>query len=163
MVTPENLKQIFLFQDLPDPDLQKLGAVANFYDAEADTVLFHRGEKLETFYLLSQGKVRLYCRSNKGLVLNLSEVTPGCAFGVSSFIAGTESLASALCLEPCRLITLSGSVMKSLFLEDPRLGYTIMRRVVQLFKSRMNQRTEQFLHSLSRHPDIQACLQPETN
>jgi hypothetical protein len=36
-----------------------------------------------------------------------------------------------------------------------------MLRVVQLFKDRMNQRTEQFLRSLSHHPDILACLQGE--
>ena len=161
MMNTEKLKAIFLFQDLPEPELQKIAAVAEIRDVEPETVLFRQGEPLETFYMLQAGKVFLNCRTDSGLVLTLSEVGPGCSFGVSSFIAGTEGSATAICVQPSRVIALSGKVLWGLFQEDSHLGYTIMRRVVQLFKARMNQRTEQFLRSLAHHPDILACLQGE--
>lgn len=159
MVPTEELKQIALLKDLSEEVLEKIGAVAELADFAQETVLFQENQKLKTFYMLLKGRVLLRCTSSAGAVLPLGEVLPGSSFGVSSFIPGTRSSATAVCTEPCRVIGLSGEKLTAVFQADPGLGYTIMLRVVQLFKSRMNQRTEQFLGSLTRHPDIKSALQ----
>ena len=161
MVNTQQLSSIRLLQDLPGTELEKIANVAEIRDVAAETVLFRQGEKLDVFFLLLAGRVFLNCRTGSGRFLTLSEVGPGGSFGLSSFIAGTKSSATAVCTERSRMITLAGSVLWDLFQEDPALGYSVMLRVVQLFKDRMNQRTEQFLRSLSHHPDILACLQGE--
>ena len=158
MVDIEELRQIFLFKDLADEELQKIAAVAEIEDVVPETVLFRENEKLDTFYLLLTGRVILSCRSPAGVDLTLSEVLPGGSFGVSAFIAETRSAATAVCVDPCRAITISGRKLADLFENDPGLGYSIMLRVVQLFKSRMNQRTEQFLRSMARHPAVKSAL-----
>ncbi len=163
MVNTKQLRKIFFLQDLPEAELEKIGAVAALQEVQPETVLFRQGEKTDTFCMLLAGRVFLNCRTKGNMVLTLSEVGPGCSFGVSSFIAETERSATAVCVEKSQVIVLPGSVLWNLFQEDAALGYNIMRRVVQLFKDRMNQRTDQFLRSLSRHPDIQACLQNGTS
>jgi CRP-like cAMP-binding protein len=158
MVEIEKLKRIFLFQNLPEDLLKTIATVAEIKNFAAGTVLFEQYELLNNFYMLLKGKVLLNCKSSAGTVLTLGEVTPGCSFGVSSFIVGTRSLTNAVCTESSQTITLSGNVLTSLFHEDPKLGFAIMLRVVQLFKFRMDQRTEQFIRSLTSHPTIKEAL-----
>ena len=65
-----------------------------------------------------------------------------------------ESLATftAICAEECTVITLSAAEMIQLFEKDYKLGHILMQQVVELFKSKMNKHTRQFLHSLAIHP-----------
>ncbi|MCF8106113.1 MAG: cyclic nucleotide-binding domain-containing protein [Desulfohalobiaceae bacterium] len=158
MVDIEELRQVLLLQDLSDKELEKIGAVAEIEEVDPETVLFRENRKLETFYMLLRGRVLLSCRSPAGVSLTLGEVRAGSSFGVSSFIAGTRSSTSAFSVEFCRIITVPGGKLSALFEDDPRLGYRIMLRVVQLFQNRMNQRTDQFLNSLAGLPAVKSAL-----
>lgn len=156
MVEKELLKNIGFLKDLPDNILEKIGAVAQLQTFDEESLLFRQNQEKALLYMLVSGKVFLNSRSSSGKSLTLDEVTPGRTFGVSALLGGYSSTFTAVCAETCRIITVSGEDMRRLFAEDFETGQAVMARVVQLFKSRMEMHTRQFLQSLAKHPDINA-------
>ena len=154
MVEKDDLKKISFLKDLPDPILEKIRAIAQLETFDEETILFRQNQEQTLLYMLVSGKVFLNCRSASGESLTLDEVSPGRTFGVSALLGESSSTFTAICVEVSKIITLSGAQMHLLFEEDFQVGCTMMRKVIDLFKARMEMHTRQFLYSLARHPDI---------
>jgi len=154
MVEIDTLKKIHFIDGLSDEILEKIGAIAQLVTFDEEAILVRQDQNQHLIYMMVSGKIFLNCRAASGKALTLDEVTPGQTFGVSTLIGDGDSLATftAICAEECRVITLSADQMIQLFEKDNKLGYVLMQRVVELFKSTMNKHTRQFLHSLSIHP-----------
>ena len=154
MVPSDQLKKIQFLDNLPDDILEKISPHARQAVFEPDTILIRQGDFQHLVHMLVSGKICLNARSDTGRVLTLDEVAPGQSFGLSAFFGNFPATFTAVCTTPCDIVVLSGDLMAKLFETDHRTGYTVMRRVAQLFKDRRNKHTEQFLHALSTHPAI---------
>jgi CRP/FNR family transcriptional regulator, cyclic AMP receptor protein len=148
------LKKIQFLQDLPDDILEKIGPLSQVETFDPDVILVRQNQAQHLVYMLVAGKICLNARSDAGRILTLDEITPGRSFGVSALLGNAFATFTAVCTEPCEVITLSGDQMRQLFASDHTAGYAVMAKVAQLFKDRMNKHTRQFLHSLSIHPAI---------
>jgi CRP-like cAMP-binding protein len=154
MVDKEYFKKIAFLKDMPDRILEKIGAISQLETFDEESLLFRQNQEKALLYMLVSGKVFLNSRSGSGKFLTLDEVTPGRTFGVSALLGGHTSTFTAVCAETSTMITVSGEQMRQLFLEDFEIGHAVMLKVVELFKSRMEMHTNQFLHSLASHPEI---------
>lgn len=154
MVDIETLKQINFLRDLPDRTLEKIRALARLETFGEETVLLRQDQEQHLVYMLVKGKIFLNSRSDTGKVLTLDEISPGQTFGISSLLGEAVGAFTAICAEECQIITLSADQMIHLFESDFQVGHVIMSRVVELFKARMNNHTQQFLRSLAVHPAI---------
>lgn len=154
MVEKDILEKIVFLKDLPEPVLEKIGKLALLETFDEEGILFRQNQEQTLLYMLVSGKVFLNCRSTFGKSLTLDEVFPGRTFGVSALMGETSSTFTAVCVEPCKIITLSGKEMRELFENDFKIGHTLMLKVVNIFRSRMKMHTRQFLHSLAAHPEI---------
>jgi CRP-like cAMP-binding protein len=154
MVPSDQLKKIHFLSDLPDDILEKISPHARQTMFESDTILIRQNEPQHLVYMLVSGKICLNARSDTGRVLTLDEIDSGQSFGMSAFFGKFPATFTAVCMNPCDIIVLSGDLMARLFETDHRIGYAVMRRVAQLFKDRMNTHTRQFVHALSVHPAI---------
>ena len=154
MVEKDILKKIVFLKDLADPILEKIGAIAQCETFDEEGILFRQNQEQTLLYMLVSGKVSLSCRSSTGKPLTLDEVSPGRTFGVSALMGETSSTFTAVCVEPCEIITLSGEKMLELFENDFKTGHSLMLKVVGIFRSRMKMHTRQFLHSLASHPEV---------
>ncbi|MCK5099220.1 MAG: cyclic nucleotide-binding domain-containing protein [Desulfobacteraceae bacterium] len=157
MIQTEQLKKILFFQGLSDKILAEIGNIADIKTYEEETELFKQNQKLSKFYMLLSGKIFLNTRT-KGSSLTLDEVTPGRSFGLSALIGDTESSFAAICAEKSEVITIHNDDMLKLFENNQELGYLITLRVVQLFRSRIQKQTQQFLQSIASHPEIKKNL-----
>jgi CRP-like cAMP-binding protein len=142
-------------QELDRSQMEKLAAIADKAEYPAGTVLFRHRQQLTNYNLLLKGSVALTVELDAGEPLTLGVVEPGRSFGISALIPGKRSTANAVCQEDSTVIHLPENKMLELFEQDGKLGYCFMYRVLRIFKSRMNQRTRQFLLSLEQHPEIQ--------
>ncbi len=158
MVTIEQLKKILFFQGLSDEILTEIGNIANIETYEEETEFFKQNQNLSHFYMLLSGKIFLNSRSPQGVSLTLDEVTKGHSFGLSAMMGEVESSFSAICAEKSEVIIINNEQMLDLFKKNSELGYLITLRIVQLFRSRMNKHTEQFLKSIADHPEIKKNL-----
>jgi len=154
MVEKDDLKKISFLKDLPDPILEKIRAIAQLETFDEETILFRQNQEQTLLYMLVSGKVFLNCRSGSGNSLTLDEVSPGRTFGVSALMGELSGTFTAICAEKSSIITISGKQLRQLFEEDFEIGHTLMRKVVEIFRSRMQMHTRQFLHSLAKHPEI---------
>jgi len=154
MVEKEILKKIGFLKDLPDPVLEKIGAIAQLETFDEESILFRQNQDPILLYMLVSGRVFLNSRSASGKSLTLDEVCAGRTFGVSALLGESAGTFTAICAETSSIVTVSGSQMRQLFEANFEMGHIIMLKVVDLFKSRMDMHTRQFLHSLAAHPDI---------
>jgi len=154
MVEKEILKKIIFLKDLPGPVLEKVGALAQFETFDKETILFKQNHEQTFLYMLVSGKVFLNSRSGSGKSLTLDEVLPGRTFGVSALMGESSSTFTAICVEPSDVITISGKRLRQLFEEDFEIGHIFMLKVVEIFKSRMEMHTRQFLHTLATYSEI---------
>ncbi len=155
MVEKEYFKKIGFLKDLPDSILEKIGAISQLETFDEESLLFRQNQEKALLYMLVSGKVFLNSRSATGKSLTLDEVTPGRTFGVSTLLGGgNASTFTAVCAETSTMITVSGEQIRKLFSEDYETGHAVMLKVVELFKSRMEMHTHQFLQSLANHPEI---------
>lgn len=155
MVEKDILKKIVFLKDLPDIILDKIGAIAQLETFDEECILFRQNQAQKLLYMLVSGKVFLNSRSAvSGKSLTLDEVSAGRTFGVSALIGHSSSTFTAICAETSSIITVSGEQMRQLFEQDFEIGHSLMLKVVELFKSRMEMHTSQFLHSLATHPEI---------
>ncbi len=154
MVEKDILKKINFFKDLPDNLLEKVAAIAQLETFDEEVILFRQNQEQKLLYMLVSGKVFLNTRSVSGKSLTLDEVTPGRTFGVSALMGESSSTFTAICSETCSIVTISGEQLRDLFEKDFKLGHILMSKVVEIFKSRMEMHTQQFLHSLAIHPEI---------
>ena len=158
MVKIEQLKKILFFQGLSDEILTEIGNIAKIETYEEETEFFRQNQNLSHFYMLLSGRIFLNSRSPKGVSLTLDEVTEGHSFGLSAIMGEAESSFSAICAEKSEVIMINNEKMLELFKTNRELGYVITLRIVQLFRSRMNKHTQQFLESIANHPEIKKNL-----
>ncbi|MCP3899367.1 MAG: Crp/Fnr family transcriptional regulator [Desulfobacteraceae bacterium] len=158
MVKIEQLKKILFFQGLSDEILTEIGNIANIETYEEETEFFKQNQNLSHFYMLLSGKIFLNSRSPQGVSLTLDEVTEGHSFGLSAMMGEVESSFSAICAKKSEVIIIKNEQMLDLFKKNSELGYLITLRIVQLFRSRRNKHTEQFLKSIADHPEIKKNL-----
>jgi CRP-like cAMP-binding protein len=154
MVDTRDLTKISFFKDLPGSMLGQIASIAQMDLLEKGQVLFRQGQVLDYMYALASGGVYLNSMSPMKKILTLDEVLPGECFGLSTLIGTARSSFTAVCSENSNVITLSGEKMTALFEADKSLGFAVMTKVTQLFKSRMDKHTKQFVHSIATHPDI---------
>jgi CRP-like cAMP-binding protein len=154
MVEKDILKKIVFLKDLPDAILEKVGVLAQLETFDEESILFRQNQEQTLIYMLISGKVFLNSRSVSGKSLTLDELSPGRTFGVSALMGESSSTFTAICAQKSKIITLSGLQLQQLFEDDFEIGHTFMLKVVEIFKSRMEMHTRQFLHILATYPEI---------
>lgn len=148
MVKIEDLLRINLLKDMPYPLLQLIADKANVSIFGADTRLITMDEKIDTFYMLIMGQVAVKKALTPEIDIILDYIQSGASFGASAFIKGAKASYTAICQEPCELITISGEKMFQLFKKNDELAYYIMMGVARQYKSNMDTRAQMILKTL---------------
>ncbi|MFH0844817.1 MAG: cyclic nucleotide-binding domain-containing protein [Pseudomonadota bacterium] len=155
MVSFEDLRKMFLLQNLSDSMLGKMLPFAQVRIFGERSVIFKEGDFAEIFYMLLKGKVLLEVEVSETVNVSLGAIKPGYSFGWSALIPGSSYTSYAVCVEPCEVITIPGNRILQILDQDTTMGYQIMTGVVAILKRRLERRTGQFLKTLRTHPDIE--------
>jgi len=154
MVKIEDLKRINLMKELP-------GHLLNIIAKEAQLSIFSTGaqlitvnKKIDNFYMLVMGQVAIKRNITPDIDVILEYIQSGNSFGTSAMIQGTTAFYSAICQEPCEIITVSGDRMIQLFEENHELGYYIMMDVSKRYKRFMDNRAQMIFKTLADDMDM---------
>jgi CRP-like cAMP-binding protein len=108
------------------------------YDPEEN--IFVHGEEAKNLYVLLDGTVDLKLKAFEDIDLMTSKLTEkGDVFGTGSLMMPALYNVTAKCLENTRVLAIDAYALRGLIDEDPKLGREIMRRLAQLFFSRLNE------------------------
>jgi CRP/FNR family cyclic AMP-dependent transcriptional regulator len=155
MLTKDDLKTLLDHTfDLTDAQVDKLLAETTLREVADNEILFNQGDPADNFYLLKDGKVILEANLGPGVTASLASVKPAYVFGLSSLLAGVSHEMRARAVEPSEVVVFDGEGLRALMDKDTDLGYRIMKAMYGLLKSRLDNRTGQFLKLLGRHPDL---------
>lgn len=154
MISRKDLKQIIMLGYLTDEMIDKLIPITDQLLFGTDEVIFRQGDKANRFYMLKQGKVLLELKIDANITVIISSIKAGYAFGWSSMLDDENYTVDALCSEPCEILSFRADKVKQLFEQDHSLGYIMSQRLLRIIKKRYDIRTEQFLKTITHHPDL---------
>ena len=158
MVSKEDLKDIYILENLTDEMLEKIQPLIKPLQFKEREVVFEEGEKAENFFILKRGKILLEVELSEMIIISLGSIKSGYSFGWSALLSGPSYTSYAVCAEPCEVFAIPGKKLLDLLHEDDIMGSRVMEFVAKIVKNRLERRTEQFLRVMSKHPDIQKLL-----
>jgi CRP/FNR family cyclic AMP-dependent transcriptional regulator len=163
MVSKEELKKIFLLQNLTDGMLEKIIPQLRALHLSEREILFEEGSKAENFYMLKKGKILLEVEISEQLTISLSSVKSGYSFGWSALLSAPSYTSRAVCAEPSDAFVIPGKKLRDILEGDPGMGYRVMGLAAKILKNRVERRTAQLLKVIANHPDMQKLLDPSSD
>ena len=149
MVSPEMLRRYPYFAGVDADGLVFLAKAAQEVTAEAGEFFFREGDTLDKTYIVVEGEVAIVATlpgGNREVII--STVGPGEVFAWSGLVPPHEATSSAKAVAASRVIALDCPQLRTRFDEDRALGYTMMLRLAQVMRDRIN----------DMHMETIACL-----
>ena len=144
-VTQSRLIDLAFTQGLDPGQLDEMAQIAASLEWDAGTTVFREGDRDSLLYVVEQGRVAIEIAvPGRGRVVILT-VGPGEVFGWSSIFQQRPKTASARTIEPARVLALDASRLRELCDADPRLGYLLTRRILEVVSERLKATRMQLL------------------
>lgn len=152
MVKIEDLQRINLLKHIPDHLFEIIAKEAQLSIFGEGTQLITVNENIDTFYMLIMGQVAVKKELTPEMDVILDNIQSGSSFGVPALLRESKAFYTAVCQEPCEVISLSGKRMKQLFRENQALGYHIMYAAAKHYKKSMEKQILMIMKTLDQNP-----------
>ncbi|MCP3873946.1 MAG: cyclic nucleotide-binding domain-containing protein [Desulfobacteraceae bacterium] len=154
MVKIEDLKRINLLKNVPDHLLEIIANEAQLSIFGTDTQLITVGEPNDTFFMLIMGMVAIKRELVPDIDVILDNIQSGSSFGSSVLMKRPKASYTAVCQEPCEVITLSSQCLNQLCDQNDELAYHMMLGVSKQYKRRLDERAQMIMKVLDEHPEL---------
>jgi len=141
--TLHDLHAAELFAQLDDEQLARIEAVARPVALPADSTLFLRGDPAAAFYLLAEGRVKVYKLLRDGRTATIRHVAPRQTFAEAALFHDSYP-SSAETMSACRLYRFETRAFRELLLAEPQLAVNLMGAMAELL-ALLNRRVEELL------------------
>jgi len=121
-----DLREVPLFQGLPEKQILEMKDISQELSFDKNQTIFSQEDPGNGFYVVTQGRVKVYKLSLDGREQILHVFGPGEPIGEVPVFAGDTFPAHALALEPSRLLFFPRERLRSLFEEDPSLALNML-------------------------------------
>lgn len=158
MVTREDLKRTVILGFLTDPMIEKLLPIVQLRAYHEREHIIRQGDVADTFYILKRGKILLEQQISDKITASLGSIKPGYSFGWSAMLEGEPYRSNAVASEISEVYAFPRESFLHILDNDHHMGYLVMQRLLRVIKTRLDQRTEQFIRAIIKHPDIKAVL-----
>lgn len=155
-VSPQALKQVGLFKDLPAPRLDALAQACSWHSYEAGYSIPSR--YTTGFCVVASGRVLISTYEQSGRQVAFQSMGAGDCFGAVAILLGPDHDESveAITLESCLIAQLDPTVFLALVREDSALALAVLRYLAQVVR-RFGQRIVEF-STLTVRGRLQAAL-----
>lgn len=135
------LRNVFLFKDLSDPDLDQVAGIAKIEGHKAQETIFKEGAPGDKFYIVLEGAIRIskFIGSSEEA---LSVLKAGEFFGEMSLIEDLARSADAIAHEDARLLVLEKGDFENLLFLNKDLAYTVLWAFTRTLSKRLREMNE---------------------
>jgi len=126
MTSVDMLRQVPLFSDLPDEDLEKLARVAVKKTYPKDNVIFFEQDEGDSLFIISRGSVKVAKISNEGKEVILAILGAGEFFGDMSLLDSKPRSATIIAIEETEVSSISRKEFHALIHEHPQMAVKLM-------------------------------------
>lgn len=137
MISPEKLKRIPFFSPFKSEYLARIAMIADEIEIAKDEVLFEECQPANYFYLLLDGNVDLYYKTEENYPqkirkeFRVGEINPGEILTFSSLIEPYILNASGKASMDSLAIKIDANELRKLFETEPYLGYQAMQQLTK--------------------------------
>jgi CRP-like cAMP-binding protein len=136
----ELIRQIPLFRDLVDEDIQKLAEVATEESFTASSQIFAEGTKGDALFVVKYGTVQVLKRGRDGKE-EVSRMGPGQHFGEMAIIDDDTRSATVEVAENTGLIRIKRDDLENLLAQDDTLAHRVYKGLTKYLIRRLRQTT----------------------
>lgn len=147
---PVLLDRFALLEGFSDDDVGILSPLMFTYECHTGQTVFLQGDKADYLYFVIEGRVSIQFKPEDGPVLTVARLEEGSVFGWSSAIGSTCYTSSAICMEECLFVRMSGEDLKTLCQEHPETGILILNRLAGVIAQRLRGTHEQVVALLQQ-------------
>jgi CRP-like cAMP-binding protein len=133
----QTLQKIRFLQDMDSAHLDEIANIAEICEFDAHDVVFREGDKADKVYLVVSGKLSLELSPSTANRKQLVSVGPGEILGWSTLVEYPRFAATAVVVEPSRLVRINGVRLRAICDEDPQFGYEFTRRTMRALAMRL--------------------------
>ncbi len=143
MISPELLRRYELFGSLSEEQLQLLASITREQSWEAGEVIFEIDAPADTLYLLMEGSIDLFYRSEDELQpelhkeFSVGEINPGEPFAISALFEPYVLTASAVSSRPSKGIRMDAQRLIQLCSYDLEMGMILQRELIKAIFQRL--------------------------
>jgi CRP/FNR family transcriptional regulator len=116
------LRQLPLFAELSQSELERIAQVAIPRSFPHDTRVFHEGDPGNACYIISTGSCRVTREHSDGRAITLATLGPGAIFGELAMFDGETRSASVETTEDTELLALPANDVRALIRQHPEMG-----------------------------------------
>ena len=143
------------------PDaVARLAASAHIRDVESGTELTREGQVTEAFSIVLGGRVALRMLVPERGMVTILTVEPGDVVGWSAIVPPHRATATAIAIEPVRLVELPGDDLRDLLRADHGLAAAVYPRLLQAVGRRLAATRMQLLDLFAREEWSRREIQP---
>jgi CRP-like cAMP-binding protein len=167
MLDKNMLKRFKIFTDAQEDALAAVAQFAEEISCEAGDTLYRAEDPSDRFYAVLEGDVQLELTFEEKILkpaikyeevdesrfeflrrpIQVAVAGPGSVFGWSALLESRRRTLTASCRSDCRLVAFSADRLKSVFENEPQLGYAVMRRLCDLVYSHLEKRTAKLIEA----------------
>ena len=141
--TLADLRDAALFRRLDENQLERLSRVAQPRRLGADETLFLQGDAADAFYLLAEGRLKVFKLLRDGRTATVRHVEPGQTFAEAALFQETFP-SSTETLTDCLLYRFDKDATLALLLAEPQLAVNLLAAMAHLL-GLLNRRVEELL------------------
>jgi CRP/FNR family transcriptional regulator len=115
-----------IFHGLPEDQIRAVGRIAVAKPVNKEEIIFSEGDEGKGFFVIAEGRVKIFKMSPEGKEQILHIFGPGQPFGEVSVFAGQKFPANAQALEAGRVVFLPRAAMLHLIAANPSLALNML-------------------------------------
>lgn len=137
----KTLKNIYLFSDFSDSDLNKIAGIAEVKDFLPGQDIFTVGQTASAIYIVIMGTVKISVNTGEGDEIQIRTMGSGSHFGEMPFIDGDKRSASVQTLEPSHLAEIPYEKLTDLLDNDVQMAAKFYRSIAKYLAVRLRTTT----------------------
>ena len=137
LVIQKQLTDSPFFAGLAPAFINFLAAHARMRTVKEGEVLFHYGERAQSFYLVKTGHIAVEVAAIEGPALELQDLGPGAVLGWSWLISPRRWSFQARAKTSAEIIEFDGDAVLAECEANPKFGYELLKRFSTLMSERL--------------------------
>jgi CRP-like cAMP-binding protein len=139
MTSLETLRKTYLFQSLPDEDIESLLGLGREESFAAGEEMFEQGQSAPTLHVLLDGSVAVWVgKENETDLLACTMAKVGSVLGTASLLTPFVYNITAKALTSTRTLAFAAPDLNEVMRQNPAMGFEVMTQLAQRYLGRLN-------------------------
>ena len=143
------ISQLRFFSEFDGPIVDKILNLADIKEFKVKEVIIEEHQELSELYILFEGRVILGINvPGKGRI-SLNTIHPGQLFSWSALFPPYISTASAVAIQPVKVLAIKSAKLMEMFEDDPSFGFKFMNIISHTLSQRLTDTRLQLVNKIS--------------